>query len=113
MQAVVAKDLIYFTDAVNIARANLTKEIQDNLAETVEKKGYDAFKSALAKLPKSKERRGLPAGRYDVLRLTWNRTDHHETELYGRLEQLAKVTGKTVEETAKVIITEYFEKRKT
>lgn len=104
MQTVVEKGLIYFTDAVNMARAGLTKDVQDQLAETVEKKGYDAFKAELAKLPSAKERRGLPAGKYSILRLTYDKTDQADIMRYNRIEKLAKVLGKEVEETAKILI---------
>lgn len=110
MQSVVGKGLIYFTDAVNIARAGISKEVQDRLADTAELKGYDAFKKEYSQLPSAKERRGLPAGKYEILRITWDKTDKQEHELYQKLEQLAKVTGKETEEMAKIIIRERLEK---
>lgn len=110
MQDQVTKGSLYFTDALNIAHMKLPVEIQNKLAETLEKRGYDQFKTELAHLRSGKEKRGLPAGKYEVLRLTWNKTDKDEQELYQRLEQLAKVMKKTTEEAAKIIIRERLEK---
>jgi len=111
MQDQVEKAQCNFTDALNIVHMKLPVEMQNKLAETLEKRGYDTFKNDLAHLKSEKEKRGLPAGKYEVLRLTWNKTDHLENELYNKLARLAKVTGKTIEETAKVIIRNQLEKQ--
>jgi macrodomain Ter protein organizer (MatP/YcbG family) len=98
-----------FTEALTIAHLQLDTEIQNKLAETLEKQGHEAFRSELAGLKKGKEKRGLPAGKYEVLRLTWDKTDYLENGLYKKLAQLARVMGKTVEETAKILLRERLE----
>jgi ParB/RepB/Spo0J family partition protein len=109
LQELVTKGSMNFTEALTIAHLQLDTEIQNKLAETLEKQGHEAFRSELAGLKKGKEKRGLPAGKYEVLRLTWDKTDYLENGLYKKLAQLARVMGKTVEETAKILLRERLE----
>ena len=100
MQEQVAKGTMYFTDALNIAHMKLSVEVQNKLAETLEKRGYDAFKTELSHLKSEKERRGLPAGEYWILRLSLKKDRQDYREAYEMLERLAKVMKKPIDDVA-------------
>lgn len=108
MQEVVAKGLIYYKDALNLARMKLGSPEQDRLAEIALDQGYDAYKDALNTLlagQNLKSKRGIPRGKYIVVRATFNKK--HDMETYQRLEQLSKAKKMDVAEYCKWVLEEH------
>lgn len=107
LQTLLEKEAFTFTDAVNIVQLSLDEETQNKLAKILEENGADAFKSELARVKAGREKRGSPAGKYAVARVTWNRTVPEEDEAYHRLEVLANSTDKKLEEYCKAVLIEH------
>lgn len=107
MQKATAKGLVSYTDALNIARLELGVERQDELANLVENEGYDAFKSELNRLRGGKGKRGIPLGKYSIIRLTWDKRYPPDMEDLEKLEKLAKKAGKDVDEYSKDVLRQH------
>lgn len=108
LQKVVEKGLITWKDARTIFRAKLSNEKQEELAEILEVKGLEAFKEELSKVvPKGK--RGIPAGKYDVDRVTWDRKNKFEVQYYKTLTEIAESKSMTVPELIKDYIIRHLE----
>ena len=109
MQKAVAAGNILFTDALRLARMNLPDDKQRELAEIAEKE-YADFKAEFARLLSGREKRGIPEGKYEILRVAFDKNNAEELELYQRFVQLAKVTNQSPIEFLKSILTEFMEK---
>lgn len=106
MQDAVAKGLLGYTDALKLARLHLGKAKQDELADVLETEGPDAFWSELAKVTVGR-RRGIPRGKYIILRATFDKRYKPDLELYEKLSKLAEAKGMKVDEYCKWVLTEH------
>lgn len=104
MQEVTTKDLLYYTDALKVARMELGTELQDKLAEIMEKHGYDVFKKELARLQTGKAKRGIPKGKYWIDRIMWDKRNLKEQKYYEVLAKVAESKETTVPEYIKSFI---------
>ena len=111
MQKAVADGKILFTDALRLARMNLPDDKQKELAEIAEN-GYQEFKDEFGRLLSGREKRGIPEGKYESLRVPFDKSNAEDLELYQRFVQLAKVTKQSPIEFLKQILTEYMKKGK-
>jgi ParB-like chromosome segregation protein Spo0J len=107
MQEVLAKGLLFYTDALMIARMKLGTDIQDELAEVLETEGPDALNKELARFSKGKMKRGVPKGVYIVLRTTFDKRYKPDVELYEKLTELAKAENMKLDEYCKWVLTEH------
>lgn len=107
MQKVVEKGSIYYTDALKLTRMKLGTEKQDKLAELVETAGVDAFKSELARLQAGKGKRGIPAGKYSIIRVTWDKRYPPDVKDLKKLDELAKAKEMERDEYAKCVLREH------
>lgn len=103
LQTVVAKGLVGYTDALQVARLKLGEEMQDNLAELAEE-STDAFKRELSRLQGGGGKRGIPRGKYDIIRLAWDKRYPPDVETLKKLEVLAKEAEKDVDEYSKDVL---------
>ena len=109
MQEVTAKGLLYYTDALKVARMELGTELQDKLAEIIETYGYDAFKKELARLQTGKGKRGIPKGKYWIDRIVWDKRNLKEQKYYEVLAKVAESKETTVPEYIKNLIMAHIE----
>jgi ParB family chromosome partitioning protein len=107
MQEALAKGLLFYTDALMIARMKLGADLQDELAEVLETEGPDALKRELMRVSKSGMRRGVPKGAYLVLRATFDKRYKPDVELYEKITELAKAKNMKLNEYFKRVLTEH------
>jgi len=104
MQGILAKGLLAYKDGLELARMKVGTQKQDELAELLEKEGWDAFKAELARLGEGKGKRGIPRGTYIILRTTFDRRYKPDIELYEKLSSLAEAKNMEVDEYAKEVL---------
>jgi ParB-like chromosome segregation protein Spo0J len=109
MQAVTANGLLYYTDALKVARMELGTELQDKLAEFLEIDGYDAFRNELARLQTGKGKRGIPKGKYWIDRIVWDKRNLKEQKYYEILAKVVEAKETTVSEYIKNFIIAHIE----
>jgi ParB-like chromosome segregation protein Spo0J len=107
MQEALAKGLLFYTDALLIARMGLGTALQDELAEVLETKGLDVFKKELARFSKGKMKRSVPKRVYMVIRTTFDKRYKPDVELYEKLTELAEVKNMKLGECCKWVLTEH------
>jgi len=107
MQEVLAKGLLFYTDALMIARMELGTDLQDELAEVLETEGPGAFMKELVRFSKGKMKRGVPKGVYMVLRTTFDKRYKPDVELYEKLTELAKTKNIKLDEYCKWVLAEH------
>ena len=107
MQEALAKGLLFYTDALMIARMKLGTDLQDKLAEVLETEGLNAFKKELARVSKGKMKRGAPKGVYIILRTTLDKRYKPDIELYEKLNELAEAKNMKLDEYCKRVLTEH------
>jgi ParB/RepB/Spo0J family partition protein len=108
MQKAVSNGTLAYTEGIRIARMNIPMDIQEKSADVLATKGFHVFQNELFKLMGKQGKRGPQAGKYFVLRLSWDKADPQEGEICERMSKLAQVTGMTVDEMAKNIIVQHF-----
>lgn len=111
LQDAAARGRILFTDTLKLARMNLPEPKQKELADIAETKPYDEFKEALARLMAGKEKRGIPEGKYDILRVPFDKNNAEDSELFQRFTQLAKVTKMAPIDLLKQIMREFLDRK--
>jgi len=107
MQKVTGKEKLFFTDALHIAKMKLGKERQDELAEILETDGYDAFKAQVARLEEGKLKRGIPKGKYTIIRLTYDHRYPPNVQLLKELNKRSEASGKPLDEYVKWVLSEH------
>lgn len=96
MQEVVAKGLLYYTDALKAARMNLGEALQSELAEIAETRGLEACQKRLMEITVGRTKRGIPRGVYKIDRLIWDKRNRKEMGHYEILMKAAKNRGMKV-----------------
>lgn len=109
MRQVLAKGLVTFSDGLRMVRMKLGEALQDDLAELLESEGLEAFKKELARVAAGKERRGIPAGVYDIDRLVWDRRNRNEMDRLKIVDKAAEKKGMTRPEYEKDFIMRHIE----
>jgi ParB/RepB/Spo0J family partition protein len=111
MQEAVKNGLINYTTALKLARSKISHVKQEyELAELLEREGYNAFEKEVERLSKKTLKRGLPKGKYVILRTTFNKDQPDELELFQKLTRLAKTRNMQVDEYTKWVLTEHLRK---
>lgn len=111
LQNSVAKGKVLFTDALRLARMNLPEDKQKELAEIAETKDYAEFKNEVERLLSHREKRGIPEGKYEILRVPFDKNSVEEFELFRRFTQLAQVTNQNPIDLLKQILKDFMEKK--
>lgn len=107
MQKALSNQEIFFTDALEVTRMDLGTEKQDELAELAETQGRQAFKAELTRLPTGKRKRGIPPGKYEIVRAAFDRRYKPDMEAIKKLEKLAETKHMERNECGKWIIQQY------
>lgn len=100
MREALRKGHIYYSDGLEVAKLELGKEKELELAEVAEGRGRDAFKKELDRIPTGQRRRGLKPGLWTILRIMIDKRNKTQMEEYRKLENLAKENNMKVEEYA-------------
>lgn len=107
MQEVVARGLLCYTDALNLAKTEIGQMKQDELAEIPEKEGIEAYRKELERLAKKKLKKGAPKGKYLILRATFDKMYPPDVELYEEITQRAETKKMKLDEYCKWVLTEH------
>lgn len=107
MQEVTEKARIYYTDALRLARMKLGSDLQDKLAEIAETGGIDAFRKEIERLQAGRGKRGIPAGKYIILRTVFDKRYRPDVQLYQALTELAEAKEQKVDEYVKWVLSEH------
>jgi hypothetical protein len=108
MQETVSKGNLYYTDALHLAKMDLGIELEDQLAETLETQGMEAFQKELERHAEHRLKRGIPAGKYVIERLTFDTVYPVHMQLHEKLEKLAKAQRMEIPEyIMKVVLPEH------
>jgi ParB-like chromosome segregation protein Spo0J len=107
MQETVSKGKLFYTDALHLAKMDLGTETQDKLAETLETEGMEAFQKELERHAEKGLKRGIPKGKYEILRITFDRVYPPDVALYEKLKKLAEGKHQEVDEYAKAVLQEH------
>lgn len=106
MQLALTKELIYFTDGLNMARLDLPRDTQDRLAGILETDGADAFRRALNDVDRQNPKPGLPAGKFMVLRTLFDRRKPDDVKLWQKIEQQARDQNMAPDDYVKWFLTQ-------
>jgi len=107
MQDTVSKGLLYYTDAVRVARMDFSKDRQDKLADTLEEEGMDEFKKEVERYSEKKLKRGIPKGKYVIARITFDKVYDPDMTAWGKLQKLAEGKHVKVDEYCKSVLVEH------
>lgn len=99
MQEAVRKGQIYYRDALTLAKMKVGEIQEKKLAEAAETGGRDGYMATLETVQTGQERRGIPAGKWIVERIMFERA--HEQGKYDELDRRAKARNMTVAEYIK------------
>ena len=97
---------IFFTDGLEVARMKLGTALQDELAEVAEKEGVEAFKRELNRIPTGKMKRGIPKGKFDIIRVAWDRRYKPDVELLEEIDRRAETKNMKRDEWTKWFLRE-------
>jgi len=107
MQEAVTRGLLCYTDALNLAKMEIGQMKQDELAEILEKEGIEAYRKELERLAMKKMKKGIPKGKYMILRATFDKMYPPDVELYEEITQRAEATKMKLDEYCKWVLTEH------
>jgi len=105
MRDAVAKGQIYFKDALNLAKAKVGEIQEKKLAEAAETGGRDGYMATLEAVQAGHEKRGLPAGMYNAVKMMFNMSHKDEESQYKNIEQQAQVRNMETGEYSKQVMT--------
>jgi ParB/RepB/Spo0J family partition protein len=100
-----------FYNSLKLVKLKLGELQEEELAKVLDVEGLDAYYAALAKITGGKvERRGVPRGKYVVIRTTLEKRSKDDMKLFEGLEKLAKARNQQVNEYAKDVLREHVKK---
>jgi len=109
LQKALSDEKIFFTDAVQVARLGLGEEKQNELAELAQKEGQPPFKAEVSKLSGEGFRRGIPAGKYNMIRVAFDKRYKPDMEIIEKLNELAEAKHMKRDEYAKWVLKNHIE----
>lgn len=112
MQDAISERKILYSDALDVSRLNIPIETQDNLATVLEEQGVDAFKAELERVSEGKLKRGIPKGKYIVLRTTFDKGYDADLKLYNELEKRAGAKHQEIDDYCKWVLAEHIKTSK-
>ncbi|MCW4015540.1 MAG: hypothetical protein NWF06_04150 [Candidatus Bathyarchaeota archaeon] len=86
---------------LGLAKLKLTKDKQEELAQTLTTEGTETFWTQIDTLSTGKQKRGLQKGTFDVDRITWNKRNEFDAKRSSTIDQAAKNKGMTRAEYTK------------
>lgn len=104
MQVKVKDGTINFSEALEIVRLGLDEKTQEKLSETLTMSGKDEFNKSLERFKKGNMKKGLPKGKYLIVRTMFDQVYKPDIELYKELKILAQKENKTIDEYAKEVL---------
>lgn len=108
MQEAVARGAIYYTDALNLVRAELGDIGEEKMAEVLENEGLESFKKELTRIMEKKgAKRGIPPGKYIISRITWDKVYKPDMEIFEKLSKMAESKNMKVEVYCKKVLEEH------
>ncbi len=90
LQEAMSNGLLGYTDGLMVTRVKLDEASQNDLAETLESKGIEAFRKELTRVKTGKMKRGIPEGVYEITRVVWDTRDQKQMRYYEILTKLAQ-----------------------
>jgi ParB/RepB/Spo0J family partition protein len=107
MQETVSKGLLSFSDGLQLVRMDLGEKTQEKLADVLETEGKEEFEKELERHAESKLKRGLPKGKYFIVRTVFDRVYPPDLELYEKLEKMAEAKHVQIDDYCKNVLKEH------
>jgi ParB family chromosome partitioning protein len=108
MQEALKQRLLPFRDALKLARAPVSSlKMEYELAEVLETEGLEPFRRELERLSEKKLKKGVPKGKYLVLRTLFKKDYQPDMKLIKGLGELAKANNMKVHEYVKKVLKEH------
>lgn len=107
MQEAVSKGELSFSDGLQIVRMGLGEKTQEELTTVLETEGKEEFEKELERHAEKKLKRGLPKGKYFIVRTVFDRVYPPDKELYEKLEKLAEAKHEQIDEYCKNVLKEH------
>lgn len=104
MQKALEKGQIFYKDARDVARLKLGEIKEKELADAAETGGREAFVAELDKIQTGHEKRGIPAGKYLILRTPLEIV--RNKQIIENIEQLAKAKNMDLAEYSYLVWTD-------
>ena len=94
MLEAVRKCLISYTEGLELAREKLSEMKQDELVEKLERDGIEVYKKLRFRVTTGRESRhkGMPKGKYVVVRIAFDKAYPEDMELLARLRELFRAS---------------------
>ena len=112
MQDTISKGLLPFSEGLQMVRMDLGEKTQEKLAMVLETEGKEGFEKELERHAEGKLKRGLPKGKYFIVRTVFDRVYPPDMELYEKLESLAKAKRVQIDDYCKNVLREHIEQNK-
>ena len=90
MQEAVRRDLLTFSDSLELARLELSKIKQNELAEIVENEGVEAYRKELSRFLEKKKKRGPSTDKFETIKTMWDKRDTEDMEPYKVIAEAAE-----------------------
>lgn len=107
MQEAVSEGQLFYTDALHVARMKLGTELQDELSATLKTEGVEAFQKELARYSEHKMKRGIPKGKYVIIRTVFDKYYKPDMETVEKLDKLAEARRMKRDEYSKWVLQEH------
>ena len=107
IQEAVRQGLLTFSDSLELARLELSGMKQDELAETVENEGVEAYRKELARFLEKKKKRGPPTDKFETIKTMWDKRDNEDMEPYEIIAKAAETKKMKVPEYIKSFLKRY------
>jgi ParB/RepB/Spo0J family partition protein len=104
MQKAVEKGLLYYKDALGLAKMNVGEIKEEELAQVLEKQGRDVFMDEIEKIKTGHGKRGIPKGKYIIVRTVFEKA--HDESKYNNILQQAQVRNMEIDEYVKLVLTD-------
>lgn len=104
MQEQVSKGNLTFSDALQVARMEIGEKSQEKLAVALETGGKEEFQKELGRFAEHRLKRGLPKGKYLIVRVIFDKAWDADKELYSKLGKMAEKQHVEIDEYAKAVL---------
>lgn len=102
LQKLVSEGSVSFRDALKVARLDLPREKQEDLARKATEEGAEEFRKTLERMRAEQEKRGAPKGLL-IIRVSFGM----DSKIYDTLKRLAEEKGLELGDYAKSILEEH------
>ena len=103
-QEALKNGLIHYTEALKLARRKIEHEKLDEILEKLESEGSDFQRNEIKKLVNGGTKKGIPKGKYIILRTTFDKAYPPDMELLKKIRATAQEKEMKIDEYIKWIL---------